>query len=174
MVFQALAVSDDAARQLPVQVQLPETPWSTNGCSEDRPLPDGIQMWNVTTLPGPAAGEATTTVAVPWPPTLTASACVPAKARVVELAAPVSGAPEIAQPCALVSKLYCAASAGVLPPVPPVPAVPVVPPRPAVPVVPALPVAPPAPVVAPPLARVTPPALMIAPARLFMNSWPSV
>ena len=108
IVFQAFAVSDEMARQLPVHVQLPEAPWSTNGWSDERPLPAGIQMWNVTALPGPAAGDDTATVPLPAPATLTASERAPAKARVVDVAAAVSGAPEIAQPWTPDSKLYCA------------------------------------------------------------------
>ena len=73
-------------------------------------------MWNVTALPGPAAGDDTATVPLPAPATLTASERAPAKARVVDVAAAVSGAPEIAQPWTLASKLYWELSAPVAPP----------------------------------------------------------
>src|SRR5438128_1473467 len=117
---------------------------------EERPLPDGTQMWNVTTLPGPAVGDDTTTVPLPVPATLTASDRAPAKARVVDVAAPESGAPEIAQPWTLASKLYCDVSLPVAPPAPAAPPPPLVPP---------------APVVPPPVERETLPAFKIAPAR---------
>src|SRR5205085_1291209 len=64
-VFQAPAASDAVDWKLPVQVQLPLAPWSTNGWIADTPLPAGIQTWNVTTRPAGVAGADTNVVARP-------------------------------------------------------------------------------------------------------------
>src|SRR4051812_40722235 len=98
MVFHWPDTSAPAACQFPVQLHPPDAPCSTYGWIDVSGLPAGNHTWNVTVAPGPAPGALTKACWAPAAPLkLTFSAPVPANARSVDCAAPVRGAPPVAQ-----------------------------------------------------------------------------